>query len=400
MTHGGCTPPRLQHGEVGCHARLQRRRSAIQSRLGLPACSRLRSALHLGFRSANVRTVGALVSLIVVVVLVAILLKVMVRVVQQGQKGVLKRLGRFHAVHNPGLVFLIPIVDSMTRVDMREVPRRGDKQDVITKDNVAVGVSATIFHQVVDVNKALFEVQDYLVAIDQIGRTALRAVFGTMTLDEALSERQRINTLLSEHIAEATEKWGVRVNRIEVLDILPPQNILRAMEEQKEADQHKRSVILKSEGDKQAAINQAEGEAQANITRATAQKQATVLAAEAKKQAQILEAQGNQESQKLEALGESAAIDSVFKAIHDGKASPDVLAFWQLKNLAKLADSPNSKLIVPADFAGLMGAAQALVSTMGPPVGPVAGPAPGNGKAAVGDAPSRPKRGDGEGKPS
>ncbi|MHB8324492.1 MAG: SPFH domain-containing protein [Candidatus Dormibacteria bacterium] len=342
---------------------------------------------------------GPLITIVVILVAAVLLLRATVRIVQQGQKGVIKRMGRFHSTRNPGLSFLIPVIDSMTRVDMREVPRRGDKQDVITKDNVAVGVSATIFHQVVDVNKALFEVQDYLVAIDQIGRTALRAVFGTMTLDEALSERQRINTLLSEHIAEATEKWGVRVNRIEVLDILPPQNILRAMEEQKEADQHKRSVILKSEGDKQAAINQAEGEAQANITRATAQKQATVLAAEARKQAQILEAEGRRESQKLDATGESAAIESVFAAIHQGQASPDVLAFWQLKNLAKLAESPNTKLIVPADFAGLMGAAQALVDTMGHavPLDPAA--APTNGKAEHGpevvlDAP-RPKRNQG-----
>ncbi|MGA9775561.1 MAG: SPFH domain-containing protein [Candidatus Dormiibacterota bacterium] len=342
---------------------------------------------------------GGVIALVVIVVVLAILVRVTVRVVQQGQKGVVKRLGRFHTTHNPGLTFLLPFVDSMTRVDMREVPRRGDKQDVITKDNVAVGVSATIFHQVVDVNKALFEVQDYLVAIDQIGRTALRAVFGTMSLDEALSERQKINTLLSEHIADATEKWGVRVNRIEVLDILPPQNILRAMEEQKEADQHKRSVILKSEGDKQAAINQAEGDAQANITRATAQKQATVLAAEAKKQAQILEAEGRRESQRLDAEGEAAAIDSVFGAIHEGKASPDVLAFWQLKNLARLADSPNSKLIVPADFAGLMGAAQALAASMGEPE------VPGNGRAAaapevVAHSPARAKRGSGEASPS
>ena len=342
--------------------------------------------------SATVQRVGGLIALIVILVALAILLRATIRVVQQGQKGVVKRLGRYHATHSPGLIFLLPILDSMTRVDMREVPRRGDKQDVITKDNVAVGVSATIFHQVVDVNKALFEVQDYLVAIDQIGRTALRAVFGTMTLDEALSERQKINTLLSEHIADATEKWGVRVNRIEVLDILPPQNILRAMEEQKEADQHKRSVILKSEGDKQAAINQAEGEAQANITRATAQKQATVLAAEAKKQAQILEAEGRRESQRLDAEGEAAAIAAVTQAVHQGRASADVLAYWQLKNLARLADSPNSKLVVPADFAGLMGAAEALA---GATRSPAAEPAP-NGATADGPVaapPEAPRRG-------
>ncbi len=328
--------------------------------------------------------VGAVVALIVIVALALAVVRTMVRIVQQGQKGVVKRLGRFHATHNPGLVFMLPVLDSMTRVDMREVPRRGDKQDVITKDNVAVSVSATIFHQVIDVNKALFEVQDYQVAIDQISRTALRAVFGTMSLDEALSERQRINADLAAHIADATEKWGVRVNRIEVLDIIPPANILRAMEEQKEADQHKRSVILQSEGDKQAAINQAEGEAQANITRATAQRQATVLAAEGRKQAQILEAEGNQEAQKLDALGEAAAIGAVFDAIHQGKATTDVLAFWQLKNLAKLADSSNSKLVVPADFAGLMGAAKALTVALEPEPGAAA---PANGKSAPVAAP-------------
>ncbi|MGH7642530.1 MAG: SPFH domain-containing protein [Candidatus Dormibacteria bacterium] len=321
---------------------------------------------------------GVVIALIVIVVVALVCARTTVRVVQQGQKGVVKRLGRFHATRNPGLVFMLPVMDSMIRVDMREVPRRGDKQDVITKDNVAVSVSATIFHQVIDVNKALFEVQDYQVAIDQISRTALRAVFGTMSLDEALSERQRINADLAAHIADATEKWGVRVNRIEVLDIIPPTNILRAMEEQKEADQHKRSVILQSEGDKQAAINQAEGEAQANITRATAQRQATILAAEGRKQAQILEAEGNQEAQKLDALGEASAIGAVFEAIHQGKATQDVLAFWQLKNLAKLADSSNSKLVVPADFAGIMGAAQALVGAMGTDPGAV----PANGKAA------------------
>ncbi|MGH7757805.1 MAG: SPFH domain-containing protein, partial [Candidatus Dormibacteria bacterium] len=165
-----------------------------------------------------------------------------------------------------------------------------------------------------------------------------------------------------------------------------------------EADQHKRSVILQSEGDKQAAINQAEGEAQANVTRATAQRQATVLAAEGRKQAQILEAEGNQEAQKLDALGEAAAIGAVFDAIHEGKATPDVLAFWQLKNLSKLADSSNSKLVVPADFAGLMGAAKALLLATESDSGAAAAPA-GNGRAAadlatkVPPAPSRPSGG-------
>jgi regulator of protease activity HflC (stomatin/prohibitin superfamily) len=349
--------------------------------------------------SAGAGGIGVLVVVVVLVVLVVIALARSVRVIQQGYNGVLKRLGQFHSVKHPGLVLLLPFFDQLTRVDVREIPRTGDRQDVITKDNVSVLVSATIFSQVIDPRAALFAISNYELAIFQLAQTALRAVFGGLTLDEALSERERINTELQQHMESITEKWGVRINRIEIVDIVPPTQVLAAMSSQKEADQHKRSVILKSEGDKQAAINQAEGEAQANITRATAQKQATVLAAEAKKQAQILEAEGNRESQKLEALGEAAAIDSVFEAIHQGKASPDVLAFWQLKNLALLADSPNAKLIVPADFAGLMGAAQALVEGLGGTAVTV----PKNGKPTAAEKPgaaAKPRLGAGEGGPS
>src|SRR5204863_525915 len=183
-----------------------------------------------------------------------------VRVIQQGLVGVVKRLGQFHSVRNPGITFLVPFIDNMEVVDMRETPRTGDRQDVITKDNVSVAVNATIFSQVVDPRLALFQVSNYFIAVDQLSRTTLRAVFGSMSLDEALSQREQINAQLQMQMEQVTDKWGIRINRIEIVDIVPPQQILMAMALQKQADQEKRAAILQSEGQQQSAINVDEGE--------------------------------------------------------------------------------------------------------------------------------------------
>jgi regulator of protease activity HflC (stomatin/prohibitin superfamily) len=162
-----------------------------------------------------------------------------VKIVQQGSVGVVKRLGEFKSVDQPGARVLMPFIDRMEKVDMREFPMTGDQQAVITKDNVSLQVSATIFCQVIDVKSALFEINDYVLAVDQLSRTALRAVFGELSLDQALSERETINIRMQDHMADATVKWGVRLNRIEILDITPPINVVTAMSEQKEAEQHK-----------------------------------------------------------------------------------------------------------------------------------------------------------------
>jgi regulator of protease activity HflC (stomatin/prohibitin superfamily) len=224
----------------------------------------------------------------VVVILVLLLLSRSVRVIQQGTVGAVKRLGKYRPpVRQPGWTTVIPFLETIQKVDVREEPRVGDMQQVITKDNVSVLVNATIYSQVIDVELALFEVSNYHVAVDQLARTALRAVFGGMTLDEALSERQRINAELQTHMASATEKWGVRLNRIEIVDIVPPQNILNAMALQKEADQQKRAAILQSEGLQQAAINTAQGEKQGSILRAEGDKQSAILRAEGDKEAAI-----------------------------------------------------------------------------------------------------------------
>src|SRR5208282_841645 len=221
------------------------------------------------------------------------------KIVQQGSVGVVKRFGQFKSVDQPGLRVLRPFVDKMEKVDMREFPMTGDQQAVITKDNVSLWVSATIFCQVIDVRAALFEIADYILAVDQLSRTALRAVFGELTLDQSLSERETINTRMQDHMADAAMKWGVRLNRIEILDITPPNNVVQAMSEQKEAEQHKRAAILKSEGEQQAAINSAGGRKQAAVLEAEGAKQSAILRAEAQQKSLELRAEGEKRAQEL-----------------------------------------------------------------------------------------------------
>jgi regulator of protease activity HflC (stomatin/prohibitin superfamily) len=300
------------------------------------------------------------------------------KVVQQGCVGVVKRFGEFKSVKQPGLHVLMPLADRMDKVDIREFPRTGDQQAVITKDNVSLWVSATIFCQVTDVKLALFEVNDFGLAIDQMARTALRAVFGELTLDQSLSERDTINTKMQDHMAEATLKWGVRLNRIEILDITPPNNVLQAMSEQKEAEQHKRAAILKSEGEQQSAINTAQGRKQAAILEAEGEKQSAILEAEGQKQAIELRADGEKRATQLRGEGEAAALE----AIDEARIKPNTLAIMQLRALQAVAASPTSKVVVPYEAAGLVGAAQALVEGIKVAGAPDDADVAGNGRAA------------------
>ena len=240
----------------------------------------------------------------VVVLLIIVSFAQMVNIVQQGQVGVVKRLGEYRKTHEPGLVVVAPFVDRLTRVDMREIPRPGDRQEVITKDNVVVTVNATIFTQIVDAKQALFSVASFDVAIDALARTALRSVIGTLSLDQALSERERINTDVQQQMEVVTDKWGIRISRIEIVEIAPPPQILQALALQKQADQEKRAKILQSEGLQQSAINVAEGDAQAAVKQAEGQRQSAILRAEGNRQAAILEAEGR-----------AQAITSVYAAI-------------------------------------------------------------------------------------
>jgi|SRR5580704_8136216 regulator of protease activity HflC (stomatin/prohibitin superfamily) len=283
-----------------------------------------------------------------------------VKIVQQGSVGVVKRLGEFRGVMQPGMHILAPFVDRMEKVDVREFPMTGDQQAVITKDNVSLQVSATIFCQVIDVKSALFEINDFQLAVDQLSRTALRAVFGELSLDQALSEREMINSRMQDHMADATAKWGVRLNRIEILDITPPLNVVQAMSEQKEAEQHKRAAILKSEGEQQAAINKAGGMKQAAVLDAEGAKQSAILRAEAQMKVLELQAEGEKKALELRGAGEASRLT----AIDTATINPRTLAVLQLKALQDIAASNNAKVVVPYEATSLMGAAEVLLSTL------------------------------------
>jgi regulator of protease activity HflC (stomatin/prohibitin superfamily) len=297
-------------------------------------------------------TIGIIVGVVVVIGLIGVTRSV--RIVQQGFIGAVTRLGQFKEMKDSGLTFILPFIEAMRIVDVRETPRTGDRQQVITRDNVAVIVNATIFSQVVDVRLALFTNQDYQVSVDNLARTSLRAVFGSITLDDALSQRDQISTLLQQQMESATDKWGVRINRVEVLEITPPDQILQAMALQKQADQEKRARILSSEGQQQSAVNVADG-----------QKQAAIKQAEGEQQSLILKAQGQRQAMMLEAEGRAQAIASVYAAIKQQAPDPTLVAILQLDTLAKFAESPNAKFIIPAESAALLGAVQAIRGVLG-----------------------------------
>lgn len=323
--------------------------------------------------------IGVVIGVAAIIVLATAVFRSM-RIVQQGSVGVVKRLGEFRGVRQPGLHPMVPFVDSMTKIDMREFPMTGDQQSVITKDNVSLRVSATIFCQVIDVKAALFEIADFRLAVDQLSRTALRAVFGEMTLDQSLSERDTINMRMQDHMADAAMKWGVRLNRIEILDITPPSNVLQAMSEQKEAEQHKRAAILKSEGEQQAAINSAGGAKQAAILEAEGAKQAAILAAEAQMRVLELQAEGEKKALTLRGQGDAAALD----AIDHVEIRANTLAVMQLRALQDVAAAPNTKVVVPYEAAGLVGGAQVLVDALKGSAGPdTAVPVASNGDASA-----------------
>ena len=200
-------------------------------------------------------------------VVLVLALRQMVNIVQQGEVGVVKHLGEYRKTDEPGLVIIAPFIDSLQRVDMRE-SRAGRSPGCDHQANVVVTVNATIFTQVVVAEQALFSIANFDVGIDALARTALRSVIGTMTLDQALSERENINTDVQQQMEAVTDKWGIRINRIEIIEIAPPPKILEALALQKQADQEKRATILQSEGHQQSAINVAEGAAQAAVRQA------------------------------------------------------------------------------------------------------------------------------------
>src|SRR5437762_1315228 len=279
-----------------------------------------------------------MVALILVVIVAVIVLSTLarsIRIIPQARARVVERLGRYHRTLNPGLTLIVPFIDRLRPlIDLREQVVSFPPQPVITEDNLVVNIDSVIYFQVTDAKAASYEIANYIQAIEQLTVTTLRNVIGGMALEKTLTSRDEINSQLRGVLDEATGKWGIRVNRVELKAIDPPGSIQESMEKQMRAERDKRAAILNAEGVKQSQILEAEGSKQSAILRAEGQRQATILGAE----------------------GQAQAIATVFKAIHDGDADPKLLAYQYLQMLPQIAQGESNKLwIIPSEFANALG---------------------------------------------
>jgi regulator of protease activity HflC (stomatin/prohibitin superfamily) len=273
--------------------------------------------------------VEAIVAVVIVVFLLIVFART-IRIVPQARAGVVERLGRYHRTLNPGLTLLVPFVDRLKPlIDLREQVVTFPPQPVITEDNLLVQIDTVLYFTVNDARSSTYELANPLQAIEQITVTTLRNVVGSLTLEQALTSRDHINAQLRGVLDEATTKWGIRVNRVELKSIDPPPTIQEAMEKQMRAERDKRATILTAEGVKQAQILRAEGE-----------QQAAVLTAEGEKQAAVLRADG-----------EAKAIATVFNAIHAADPDPKLLSYQYLQMLPKLAQGDANKVfVIPSEY--------------------------------------------------
>ena len=303
-------------------------------------------------------------ALLLVFVVIAIVRSV--RIVPQAVALVIERLGRYSRTLEPGLHLLIPFVDRVRAgVDMREQVVSFPPQSVITSDNLVVGVETVLYFVIIDAKSAVYEIANYIMGIEQIVATTLRNVIASMDLEQTLTSRDQINGQLRGVLDEATGKWGIKVKRVELKSIDPPQSIQGAMEQQMRAERDRRAVILTAEGVKQSQILTAEGDKQGAILRAEGSAQAAILTAE----------------------GEARAILQVFDAIHRGDADPKLLAYQYLKTLPKLASTPANKVWIVPSESELTGALGQFTRGFAGAGAPVAAAEPGSGSLLGGALP-------------
>ena len=303
-----------------------------------------------------------MIILYVLVALVVIYILRGIKIVSQSETMIVERLGKYNRTLNAGINVILPIIEQAketivrrqnggmsrtSRIDMREQVYDFDKQSVITKDNVMTEINALLYFQIVDPMKAVYEIQNLPVAIEKLTQTTLRNVVGEMELDETLTSRDTINSKLRNVLDDATNKWGVKVNRVELQDITPPESIRRTMELQMQAERNRRAEILKAEGEKQSQILNSEGE-----------KQAEINAAEAEKQANILKAEGEAKAKVLQAEAEAAAIRNIAEAVADRGADPVnfLLAVKYIETLKEVAGGQQNKTVyLPYEASNLLG---------------------------------------------
>ncbi|NLG55977.1 MAG: SPFH/Band 7/PHB domain protein [Rhodococcus sp.] len=309
---------------------------------------------------------AALIVLIVLVLFVVVVIAKSVALIPQAEAAVIERLGRYSRTVSGQLTFLVPFVDVVrARVDLRERVVSFPPQPVITQDNLTLSIDTVVYFRVTNPQAAVYEINNYIVGVEQLTTTTLRNVVGGMTLEETLTSRDAINQQLRAVLDNVTGRWGLRVAQVELKSIDPPPSIQESMEKQMKADREKRAMILTAEGSRESAIKTAEGAKQSQILSAEGAKQAAVLSAEADRQAMILRAQGDRAAKYLEAQGEAKAIEKVFAAIKAGKPTPELLAYQYLQTLPEMAQGDANKVwLLPSDFGDAL---KGFARTLGAP---------------------------------
>ncbi len=276
-----------------------------------------------------------------VIIIALVIISQSIRVVPEYQRLVVFRLGRCVGARGPGLVFLIPIVDKATRVDLREQVREVPHQTSITKDNASISIDFLWYYKVLNPAESVLQVGNFEAAAAGMATTTLRAVIGGIMLDDALSQREHINNMLRTRLDEVTERWGVKVTNVEIREIIPPREILDAMNRQMSAERLRRAVVTESEGAREAAVNVANGE-----------KQAAILKAEGDKQSSILRAEGERQAQLLRAEGFSMALSRIYEVAKN--IDPKTMTLQYFETLKSIGASPSTKYIFPMEFTGLL----------------------------------------------
>jgi regulator of protease activity HflC (stomatin/prohibitin superfamily) len=283
----------------------------------------------------------ALIGLIVVVVIALFLILSAIRIVREYERLVIFRLGRVIATKGPGVVFLIPLVDRATNVDLRELYLEIPHQSAITEDNAGISIDFIIFYKVVNPVMSVVEVQYFAGAAQNIAATTLRSVVGDMSLDEVLAKREEMNTILRTKLDEVTERWGVKITNVEIREIIPPPAVQEAMTRQMSAERTRRAVVTEAEGQKSAAITVAEGN-----------KQSAILNAEGNKQSEILNAEGGRQAAILQAEGFSLALKTIFEIARGLDAN--TMSLQYLDALKVLGSSESTKFVLPMELSSLL----------------------------------------------
>ena len=311
----------------------------------------------------------------IVLALVVILFLIVISnisVVQQSRAYVIERLGAFRTVWSVGLHIRIPFLDRIARkVSLKEQVLDYPPQPVITKDNVTMQIDTVVYFQITDPKLYCYGVEQPMMAMETLTATTLRNIIGDLELDQTLTSRDVINTKMRAILDEATDPWGIKVNRVELKNILPPQDIQNSMEKQMKAERDRRQAILQAEGQKKSAILIAEGEKESAILRADAEKQAAILRAEAAKQAAILQAEAEKQAAILRADGEAEAIRTVQQATADALGmlnaqapTEPVIKLKAMEAMQKVADGQATKIIIPSEMQGLVGMASGVVEAV------------------------------------